>query len=238
MRIRSWVRAIRSSFFGADTHRERCLGGKSAVVRHISPRTPPVFTFLGCWASRVGQLRARAPDLILRLGLCGVPDQVRDGFRPFADMADHGRQADKAAVEARPCPEQGAKCRRAAPDRPGGRALLQRLHTRMIVRCGGTINRRPHPLRRPPAVVRCPPFYARPRWDGVPLMLWRQRYSIILLTTPDPTVRPPSRMANRRPFSIAIGAISSTLNFRLSPGITISVPSGRATVPVTSVVRK
>ena len=57
-------------------------------------------------------------------------------------------------------------------------------------------------------------------------------------TTPEPTVRPPSRMAKRRPFSIAIGAISSAVNFRLSPGITISVPSGSVTVPVTSVVRK
>ena len=63
-------------------------------------------------------------------------------------------------------------------------------------------------------------------------------YSTIAETTPAPTVRPPSRMAKRRPFSIAIGAISSTPNFRLSPGITISVPSGSVTVPVTSVVRK
>ncbi|REG30072.1 hypothetical protein ATH84_10562 [Paracoccus versutus] len=57
-------------------------------------------------------------------------------------------------------------------------------------------------------------------------------------TTPAPTVRPPSRMAKRSFSSIAIGAISSTVNFRLSPGITISVPSGSFTVPVTSVVRK
>ena len=63
-------------------------------------------------------------------------------------------------------------------------------------------------------------------------------YSVILDTTPAPTVRPPSRIAKRRPCSIAMGAISSTSNFRLSPGMTISVPSGRATVPVTSVVRK
>ena len=66
----------------------------------------------------------------------------------------------------------------------------------------------------------------------------QNHYSMILETTPAPTVRPPSRMAKRRPSSIAIGAISSTENFRLSPGITISVPSGRVTVPVTSVVRK
>ncbi len=61
---------------------------------------------------------------------------------------------------------------------------------------------------------------------------------MILETTPAPTVRPPSRMAKRSFSSIAIGAISSTSNFRLSPGITISVPSGSFTVPVTSVVRK
>ena len=63
-------------------------------------------------------------------------------------------------------------------------------------------------------------------------------YSRIFDTTPEPTVRPPSRMAKRRPSSIAIGAISSASNFRLSPGITISVPEGSCTVPVTSVVRK
>ncbi len=61
---------------------------------------------------------------------------------------------------------------------------------------------------------------------------------MILATTPAPTVRPPSRMAKRRPSSIAIGTISSTSIVMLSPGITISVPSGSFTVPVTSVVRK
>jgi len=61
---------------------------------------------------------------------------------------------------------------------------------------------------------------------------------MIFATTPAPTVRPPSRMAKRRPSSIAIGAISYTSIAMLSPGITISVPAGRTTVPVTSVVRK
>src|SRR5438128_4380077 len=64
------------------------------------------------------------------------------------------------------------------------------------------------------------------------------RYFSILTTRPEPTVRPPSRIANRNPSSIAIGLPSSTLISVLSPGITISVPSGNATVPVTSVVRK
>jgi len=63
-------------------------------------------------------------------------------------------------------------------------------------------------------------------------------YLTISVTVPAPTVRPPSRMAKRTPFSIAIGAISVTSRLTLSPGITISVPSGSFATPVTSVVRK
>src|SRR5262245_13480412 len=63
-------------------------------------------------------------------------------------------------------------------------------------------------------------------------------YSMIDATTPAPTVRPPSRMAKRSFSSMAIGTISSTVMAMLSPGITISVPSGSCTTPVTSVVRK
>ncbi len=51
-------------------------------------------------------------------------------------------------------------------------------------------------------------------------------YSVIVATTPAPTVRPPSRIENLVPSSIAIGAISSTVISMLSPGITISTPSG------------
>src|SRR5258706_10280270 len=61
-------------------------------------------------------------------------------------------------------------------------------------------------------------------------------YSITFVTTPAPTVLPPSRMANLRPCSIAMGAISVTTIFTLSPGITISVPAGSSQLPVTSVV--
>src|SRR5690625_6828787 len=43
--------------------------------------------------------------------------------------------------------------------------------------------------------------------------------SRIFATTPAPTVRPPSRIAKRRPCSIATGWISFTLNVVLSPGI-------------------
>ena len=63
-------------------------------------------------------------------------------------------------------------------------------------------------------------------------------YSKISDTVPEPTVRPPSRIAKRRPFTMAIGVISSTINSTLSPGITISIPSGNCATPVTSVVRK
>src|SRR2546427_5014231 len=63
-------------------------------------------------------------------------------------------------------------------------------------------------------------------------------YFLILVTTPAPTVRPPSRIANRSPSSIAIGVINSIVIFVLSPGITISTPLANSTVPVTSVVRR
>ncbi len=63
-------------------------------------------------------------------------------------------------------------------------------------------------------------------------------YSTISEMVPAPTVRPPSLIANRNPFSIAIGVINSISIATLSPGITISTPSGRCATPVTSVVRK
>src|ERR1041384_6658889 len=65
-----------------------------------------------------------------------------------------------------------------------------------------------------------------------------RNYLRIFVTTPAPTVRPPSRIANRSCSSIAIGVISSIVIFVLSPGITISTPAGSSTLPVTSVVRK
>ena len=63
-------------------------------------------------------------------------------------------------------------------------------------------------------------------------------YLIIFVTTPAPTVFPPSLMAKFKFWLIAIGVINFTLNFPSSPGITISVPDGRVTSPVTSVVLK
>ena len=70
------------------------------------------------------------------------------------------------------------------------------------------------------------------------VMRWSSGHLVILVTRPAPTVRPPSRIAKRRPSSMAIDWMSSTDISVLSPGMTISVPSGSLTTPVTSVVRK
>jgi hypothetical protein len=58
-----------------------------------------------------------------------------------------------------------------------------------------------------------------------------------LVTTPAPTVLPPSRIAKRSCSSSATGVIIETTIETVSPGMTIFVPSGRSQVPVTSVVR-
>ena len=63
-------------------------------------------------------------------------------------------------------------------------------------------------------------------------------YSMTLMTTPEPTVRPPSRIAKRRPSSMAMGLIRVISMSTLSPGMTISTPSGSLMSPVMSVVRK
>ena len=68
--------------------------------------------------------------------------------------------------------------------------------------------------------------------------IFRLYYSMIVATRPDPTVRPPSRIAKRSPCSIATGWISSIVISTLSPGIHISVPAGNSQTPVTSVVLK
>ena len=66
----------------------------------------------------------------------------------------------------------------------------------------------------------------------------KANYSTISATTPEPTVLPPSRIAKRRPFSQAMGLMSSTVMLTLSPGRHISTPSGSSITPVTSVVLK
>src|SRR5256714_1161646 len=62
-------------------------------------------------------------------------------------------------------------------------------------------------------------------------MISRTGYSVISVTTPAPTVRPPSRIANRSSFSIATGWISSIAIVTLSPRITISTPPARVPTP-------
>jgi len=79
------------------------------------------------------------------------------------------------------------------------------------------------------------PFSGHIIRDGVSLF---PVYLITSVTRPAPTVRPPSRIAKRMCCSIAIGVISVTSIVTLSPGITISTPSGSVMSPVTSVVRK
>jgi len=63
-------------------------------------------------------------------------------------------------------------------------------------------------------------------------------YSRTSVTRPAPMVRPPSRIAKRRPFSIATDFWRTTSTVTLSPGITISTPAGSVSEPVTSEVRK
>lgn len=58
------------------------------------------------------------------------------------------------------------------------------------------------------------------------------------VTTPAPTVRPPSRMAKRRPWSSATGWVSVTVSRPVSPGRSASTPSGSSMSPVMSVDRK
>ena len=70
-----------------------------------------------------------------------------------------------------------------------------------------------------------------------PLCRNLRNYFTILETTPEPTVLPPSRIAKRRPSSTATGLMSETSILTLSPGMTISTPSGSLMEPVTSVVR-
>lgn len=90
-----------------------------------------------------------------------------------------------------------------------------------------------HPA--PKHIILC---QSAPKFRRLPSPESQINYSAILVTTPEPTVWPPSRIAKRRPSSIAIGVMSSTLISTLSPGIHISTPSSRVMVPVTSVVRK
>ena len=106
---------------------------------------------------------------------------------------------------------------------------------------GARIHGRPGGTRTPNRRIWSPVLYQLSHWPLKTFFLKRLRrllYSTTSVTTPAPTVRPPSRIAKRSSRSIAIGVISSTSSATLSPGITISRPSGSVTRPVTSVVRK
>lgn len=59
-------------------------------------------------------------------------------------------------------------------------------------------------------------------------------YFIIFVTTPAPTVLPPSLIANLPFSSKATGTINLTFKLAVSPGMTISVPAGKVTSPVIS----
>ena len=74
--------------------------------------------------------------------------------------------------------------------------------------------------------------------ETLKITVLNNNYSMIVATAPEPTVLPPSRIAKRRPCSIATLWISSTVISTLSPGMHISVPAGSSQTPVTSVVLK
>ena len=63
-------------------------------------------------------------------------------------------------------------------------------------------------------------------------------HSTISVIRPEPTVRPPSRIAKVKPASIAMGLSPKSMDiWTLSPGMHISAPMS-SNFPVTSVVRK
>jgi hypothetical protein len=62
-------------------------------------------------------------------------------------------------------------------------------------------------------------------------------YDITFVTTPAPTVMPPSRMEKRVPSEMTVGAMSLTFMEALSPGKHAATPSGRLISPVTLAVR-
>ncbi len=70
-----------------------------------------------------------------------------------------------------------------------------------------------------------------------PRSLLGDTYWLTAVTIPAPTVREPSRTAKREPTSKPAGRSSATCIATRSPGCT-RTPSGRLTVPVTSVVPK
>src|SRR5690606_7529323 len=217
------------------------VSSKIWVIPGLRPRIPAIARTrlihldLDVHAGRKVQLRQGAYGLRPRLV---VLDVALGGLQPVplaALLGDVRRAHHRPALHAR-----GQRDRSAHP-RP---RLLRRTHDvrgglvdhRVIERLESDPDLPSHarsPIllpRREPGVGNGPGPCARARA--------RPSYCRISVTTPAPTVRPPSRIAKRSSLSIAIGVISSISICTLSPGITISTPSGSDTEPVTSVVRK
>ena len=133
---------------------------------------------------------------------------------------------------------RGAGGRTQTPGRRAGRGTLPkpclaicRFETRSPQQAQAVALGAPQSPSAPPSRAmgggqRCPP----------PTMA--AHHAMTRVTMPAPTVLLPSRMAKRDFASIAIGLSSSTVSSALSPGSTISAPSLRSMVPVTSVVWK
>ena len=168
---------------------------------------------------------------------------LADRRRPGCDPRPHG---SPPAVDVRPNDARAARSLSIVPDFVEIPKLSPDFDTATALTlaadaCGRGSDRHPRPRR--PARNRAvkptkPPRLLRLRGSGgFAVKRESDRHLMILVTRPAPTVRPPSRMANRWPSSSAMGWMRVTLISVLSPGMTISVPSGSVTTPVTSVVR-
>src|SRR4030066_1549405 len=162
-----------------------------------------------------------------------APLPLLGGWQARRDSNPHHPDLESGALAVRatglpPLRLFGLLVRRVLPARGAELLQFQLLSHRLRVPCGRVV-----PVlalgtgQRDDVAPSFPPFPSL-----------RSRYSTMSETTPAPTVRPPSRIANRSSFSIATGTISSTDSGTLSPGITISTPSGKEAPPVTSVVRQ
>lgn len=83
------------------------------------------------------------------------------------------------------------------------------------------------------------PILAMLPWITIVPKVWQNVwfYSMISVTIPVPTVLPPSLSVKRSPVSKGTSSISEIVKGVLSPGMTISTPSGSWIVAATSPVR-
>ena len=153
-----------------------------------------------------------------------LPDHPEPGRQPLCEGAERGVLPVELEVAAPPPPDDERGQRRRTQGRPGHARPGRRGEPDLLLQ-----DRRIGPgMRKGPDAA----------FASGPLAGTASGHLVILVTRPAPTVRPPSRIAKRRPSSMAIGWMSSTDISVVSPGMTISVPSGSLTTPVTSVVRK